>query len=99
MQAALGRTTVLFSAFPSGGFDGLDPERTLTVAGGQFLQLATVKNGSLADLLSGEGGELSFAIANANGNSQSAVTSQGSSDAGGLSLSLGLPGGNGNDSA
>ena len=97
LQAALGRATVLFSAFPSGGFDGLDPERTLTVAGGQFLQLATVKNGSLADLLSGEGGELSFAIANANNNSQSAVTSQGSSDAGGLSLSLGLPGGNGND--
>ena len=90
-QAAIDRATVLFSAFPGGGFEGLMPERTLTVAGGQFLQLATVKDGSLADLSSGEGGDLSFAIANANRNNQSAVTSQAPSTAGGLAVNLSLP--------
>ena len=90
-QAAIDRATVLFSAFSAGGFEGLMPERTLTVAGGQFLQLATVKDGSLADLLRGEGGDLSFAIANANRNNQSAVTDQAPSMTGGLAVNLSLP--------
>ena len=97
LQAALGRATVLFSAFPAGGFEGLMPKRTLAVNGGQFLQLATVKDGSLADLLSGEGGELLFAIANANRNSQSAVTNRSSSTEGDLVLNLSLPGSSNND--
>ncbi len=96
-QAALESATVLFSTLPAGEFDSLMPRRTLSVAGGQFLQLATVKGGSLSDLLSGEGGELSFAIANANRNSRSAVTSQSSSTEGGVILNLRLPGGGNND--
>lgn len=89
LQAALERATVLFSAFPAGEFLDLNPARTLNVTGGDFLEFATVSNGSLADLISGDG-DISFVIANANNNGQSAIR-QSSFSGNNVTLNLGLP--------
>jgi hypothetical protein len=91
-QAALSKATVVFSALEAGEFADLQLTRTLAVSGGQFLQFAILKGGSLTDLLNGGSGELLFATATANNDGQSAIntTIQGIDS---LQLSFRLPGG------
>ncbi|PZO52712.1 MAG: bifunctional metallophosphatase/5'-nucleotidase, partial [Phormidesmis priestleyi] len=71
--AALSRSTVVLSTLSASEFGDLNPMRTFDVMGGKFLQFATIKGGTLGDLINGRGGEIIFATPAANGNGQSAI--------------------------
>ena len=91
VQAALERATVVLSALAADQFNNLNPQRILEVAGGQFLQFATVSGGTLGDILRGGAGEVIFADAAANGDGQSAIQPSALTD-GTVQVGFRLPG-------
>ena len=93
VQAALDRATVVLSALATGQFNDLNPQRILEVAGGEFLQFATVRGGTLDDILRGGAGEVIFADAAANGDGQSAIQPSALTDST-VQIGFRLPGSN-----
>ncbi len=95
--AALARATVVLSTLSASEFGGLNPMRTIDVMGGKFLQFATIKGGTLGDVINGRGGEIIFATPAANSNGQSAIANPNALNNQSVQVSFRLPGSSRND--
>jgi Domain of unknown function (DUF4114) len=74
LDAALKRAKVIASTLESKEFSGFNPERTLSVGGGQYLQFLVIQGGSLDSVLNGGSGTVLFAAPAANSGNESGAS-------------------------